>query len=228
MTRVILAGAAGRMGKVMRALAEETAGVKITALIAPSLGTSFAACEADADVVIDFSTPAALQEELSFCVQKGMGLVLAATGHPEEARAWIGEAAERIAVFQSANLSYGVYALVKLATHARGLLGEPYDVTVVETHHRAKKDAPSGTAKLLAAAMETPDAPMVSIRGGSVIGVHEIDFYGEHDVITLRHEALDRRVFAQGALTAAQWIATCAPGLYGMEDFIASFQTSKR
>ena len=234
MLRIILAGAAGRMGRAVLALAGETEGVSIAARIDPALGTSLDTCKADADVLIDFSTPEALHGVLAFCASRGMGLVLATTGHPEAAKARIGEAAERIAILRSANLSYGAYVLAKLAAQAAGLLREKADVTIVETHHRAKKDAPSGTAKLLADAMEIPGAAIVSLRGGSVTGVHEIHFFGESDIVTLRHEAIDRRLFAQGALDAAKWVASCAPGLYGMEDFMdlpshpASYPASRR
>ncbi len=225
MIRIVLAGAAGRMGKAVRALAEETPGVEIVALVDPNLNTRFETCDVAADVVVDFSVPAALSETLAFCAKRGLPLVLATTGHGEEADAQIADASENIAILRSANLSFGACVLARLAAKAREWLGDAYEVTIVETHHKHKKDAPSGTAKLLLSAMETPDAPALSIRGGAVVGIHEVQFLGEKDVLTLRHEALDRTLFARGALDAAKWIAQCAPGLYGMEDFIGSGET---
>ncbi len=228
MIRIILAGAGGRMGRAISALAAEIEGAKIVAGIDPAMGTSFANCTAAADVVIDFATPKALVDELAFCVDRGLPLVLASTGHGPEADALVDEAAEKIAIVRSANFSYGAYVLARLAKEAHQLLGSAYDVSICEAHHRAKKDAPSGTAKLLAEAMDMPDMPMVSLRGGAVVGTHEVFFLGDRDVITVKHEALDRRLFAEGALHAANWIAGCAPGLYGMADFIASRETWTR
>lgn len=221
MMRILLCGATGRMGRAVTRLAEETEGVRVVGGIARSLGVSFANVEAEADVVMDFAAPAVLEEELLFCVQNGYPLVLASTGHDEAAQAMIDEAAERVAIFQSPNLSYGAQVLKKLVRLAGELLGDAYDVAIVETHHRAKKDAPSGTAKLLGEALPRQEVPMVSVRGGTVTGMHEVGFYGERDLIRLTHEALDRRLFAEGALEAAKWICGCAPGLYGMEDMLA-------
>ncbi len=222
MIRVILAGSEGRMGRAVRAEATLSSGVAVVARVDPALSASFETCDADADAVIDFSAPAALDCELAFCAARGLPLVLAVTGHGEDADAKIEAASDRIAILRTANLSYGANALAKLSRQARALLGCAYDVSIVETHHRAKKDAPSGTAKLLAAAMDMPGAPMLSARGGAVVGTHEVCFYGERDVITLKHEALDRSLFAKGALEAAKWIVGCAPGLYGMEDFLGA------
>lgn len=222
MIRAILAGACGRMGQAVRTLASETEDIAIAACIDPALGTAFATCQTPADVVIDFSTPDALGDTLAFCVRHGLPLVLATTGHQDDAGPRIDEAAEHIAILKSANLSYGAYVLARLAAQAKALLGSAYDITILESHHRAKKDAPSGTAKLLADAMDAPKIPMLSIRGGGTVGTHEIAFYGDRDILQIKHEALDRRLFAKGALDAAQWITTCAPGLYGMADLVAA------
>jgi len=219
--RVALSGACGRMGTTVRALAAESDAIACTALIDPAMGTSFADCREEVDVAIDFSTAAALDEVLTFCVRLSVPLILATTGHDETAEERIAEAAERVAILQSANLSYGAYVLAKLAEKAKALLGGGYDIAIIEAHHRAKKDAPSGTAKLLAGAMGLKDPQTLSIRAGAMVGVHEIGFYGERDTLFLRHDALDRRLFAKGALDAAKWIVGCAPGLYGLADFMA-------
>lgn len=218
--RVVLTGSGGRMGKAVLSLAAETEGIDVVYGIDPREGTSFAACGVKADVVIDFSSPEALVDELSFCVQRELPLILAATGHGPSSEALVKVASEKIAVLKAANLCYGALALARIARLTRDLLPAGYDATLIETHHRAKKDAPSGTAKMLAGAMGMPDMQMLSVRGGGVIGVHEIQFLADMDGVTLRHEAFDRRVFAKGALDAAQWILHCAPGLYTMEDML--------
>lgn len=157
MIRAILAGAGGRMGQTVRALAAESNDITVVACVDPSMGTTFDTCPAGADIVIDFSTPAALEMELAFCTRRGLPLVLGTTGHTEDAQSRVEAAAQEIAILKSANLSFGAYVLAKLAAEAKALLGNAYDVAIVETHHRAKKDAPSGTAKLLAGAMGTPN-----------------------------------------------------------------------
>lgn len=217
-----LAGASGRMGMAVQSLLPATPDISLCARIDPALGTSFAGCAARPDVVIDFSTPRALEEELAFCVRKGAALVLATTGHPPQARAMLEEAAAHIAVFHSANLSYGAYVLGRLAAQARRMLGDGYDAAIVERHHRGKRDAPSGTAQQLAQAMGMSGMPTLSVRVGGLVGVHEVGFYGPMDTLTLKHDALDRRLFARGALEAARWLVACAPGLYGMEDWLST------
>jgi len=206
------------MGKTVLALAEETQGIDIVFGADPSVGTSLASCGAEADVVIDFSIAAALPETLDFCVSRKLPLVLATTGHDASGMQAVKAAAEQIPILVSANLSLGALVVSRLVREARNLLAEAYDVTILETHHRAKRDAPSGTAKMLAAAMDMPDATTLSIRGGGVFGTHEVRFLGDMDVITVRHEAIDRRLFAKGALVAARWVAGRAPGLYVLDD----------
>lgn len=221
MIRVILCGSCGRMGKAVTALARESDSVRIVLGVDPSLGTSFADAHEAADVVIDFSTPAALDDILGYCAGNGVPLVLATTGHGEGAQEKLNKAAESTAILKSANLSYGAYVLRELSARARELLGSAYDVSIVETHHKAKKDAPSGTAKQLAEGMGLVDMPMFSVRGGGIVGTHEVSFHGVLDGLSLKHEALDRQLFARGALDAAEWIVGCAPGLYQMEDYVA-------
>ena len=218
MIRVILCGATGRMGGAIRALVSQGDAFVITYAIASPLGTSFLSFDDQADVVIDFSTPAVLSEELAFCVKRGLRLVIGTIGHPEHVHAELEEAAQHIAIIKSENFSNGAYVLGKLAECAAQMLGETYDVAIVEAHHRNKADAPSGTAKRIASMIGAP-VQTHSIRGGDLIGTHEVFFHGTNDRIVLSHEALDRRLFAVGALDAAKWIIHCAPGLYGMSDF---------
>jgi len=219
MIRIILCGATGRMGGAIRALVDQGEAFAISCAIAPSLGNSFSSFAGEADVVIDFSTPAALTEELSFCVKYGLPLVIGTTGHPEDAHAEIEDAAQQIAIIKGENFSKGAYVLGKHVQSAHQMLEDAYDVTILETHHRNKVDAPSGTAKRIAQMIGVP-VQTHSIRGGDVIGTHEVFFHGMNDRIVFSHEALNRRLFAAGALDAAEWIIRCAPGLYGMSDFI--------
>lgn len=219
--RAIVVGAGGRMGRTVLALAGETAGIDVVFGADPLTGNSLASAPPEADVVIDFSTALALPETLGFCVSRGLPLILATTGHTTYEA--VEAAAGQIAILASANLSLGALVLSRLAREARRLLAGAYDVTILETHHRAKKDAPSGTAKMLAAAMDAPGPAVttLSIRGGGVFGTHEVRFLGDMDVVTLRHEAIDRRLFAKGALEAAKWIVGRTPGLYKLDDVYA-------
>ena len=218
MIRILLCGATGRMGTAVQTLVQQDPAFSVVYAIAPSLGTSFSRCAESADVVIDFSTPAALPEELAFCKAQKLPLLLASTGHTQSAISQIEEASECIPILKSENLSLGAYLLGQLAGAAVSAL-EGYDACIVETHHRAKADAPSGTAKRLAAQMNTPDIAMHSIRGGGAVGTHEVQFLGMRDSFTLTHETFDRSLFAEGALKASAWLIHCAPGLYAMHDF---------
>lgn len=220
MIRVILCGATGRMGSVMQALIAEGDTFMLSHAVAPSLGTSFSSFSGKADVVIDFSTPLALREELAFCEKNELPLVVGTTGHSEDAHAALEDAAQRVAIIKCENFSKGAYVLGNLAQNACQILGEGYDVAIVESHHRNKVDAPSGTAKRIAQMMDAR-VQTHSVRGGGLVGTHEVFFSGMRDRIILSHEALDRRLFAAGALDAARWIVHCSPGLYGMEDLLA-------
>lgn len=218
MIRVILCGATGRMGCEIKTQIDRRDEFIISYAVDTTLSTSFSDFMGEADVVIDFSVPAVLSEELSFCVQRKLPLVLGTTGHSESAYAAIERAAEQIAIIKSENFSKGAYVLGKLAQIASKMLGDAYDASIVEAHHRKKKDAPSGTAKRIATMMDSP-VQMHSIRGGEVVGTHDVYFLGSKDRLVLSHEAFDRGVFANGALDASKWIIDCAPGLYGMSDF---------
>lgn len=218
MIRAILSGAAGRMGSTMLKLMQSMDDFSVVACIDPSLGTTFVQIEDAADVCIDFSTPTALSEVLSYCVRQHVPLVLATTGYTPIEQISIDKAAAQIAILQTANLSYGAYVLTRLAKEAQALLENSYDVTIIETHHCKKKDAPSGTAKSIARVLGAQASHVQSIRGGSVVSIHEVQFHGEQDSIALKYESHDRMLFARGALQAAKWIASCAPGLYDTSD----------
>ena len=197
-----------------------------------------------ADVVVDFSHPAALSSLLSFCLQRRLPIVLATTGYSQAQLAEIEDASQSIPIFRSGNFSLGVNVLLELVRQAGAMLGEDFDVEIIERHHSKKVDAPSGTALMLveALAVSLPYEPeyvydrhmirrprehreigISSVRGGTIAGDHEVLFAGKDEIIELRHCAQSREVFAAGALKAARYLAgRDAPGLYGMRDLTNS------
>lgn len=194
------------------------------------------------DVIIDFSRPEALEDILSYALKNKVSLVLATTGYSEEQQASIDKASESIAVFQSSNMSLGVNLLIELCRKATNFLGENFEVEIVEQHHNRKVDAPSGTALSIAKAINdefgnnkqfvcgrqgnncrrTPNEIGIhAVRGGTIVGKHDVMFIGNDEVITLSHEAQSRKVFAQGAIKAAAFVATKESGKYSMKDMLS-------
>ena len=250
MLRLILSGCNGRMGRAVEHLCAAQPDLEIAAGF-DLLGTgdrdfpvfsSPAEFQGQADAVIDFSSPAALPALLDFCTARRVPVVLATTGYSQEQLAAIDRAAERIPVFRSANMSVGVNVLLALVRQATAALGGDYDSEIVEKHHNKKVDAPSGTALMLAdaAASALPCQPdyvydrhsvrrarakeeigICSVRGGGIVGDHDVLFAGENEVITLSHSAMSREVFASGAIRAARFLSGVAsPGLYSMTDLV--------
>ena len=242
MLKILLSGACGRMGRQVAALAEEermkvACGVDVRA---ESFGPfpvypSFSMVKEEADVIVDFSRPEGLPALLEYALPRRLPVVLAATGYNESDAAAIRKAAETIPVFRSANMSLGVYVLKTLARQAAQML-PGFDIEIVEKHHNQKIDAPSGTALMLYDAVKGPDSlpvygrsqrtqkreqreiGVLSVRGGTVPGEHEVGFYGPGEVVTITHSAQDRSIFARGALRAARFVAACPPGEYNMDD----------
>lgn len=194
-----------------------------------------------ADAVIDFSHPSALSALLSFCKSRNIPAVLATTGYSPEQLAEIDEAAKIVPIFRSANMSLGINVVVELIKKAASIL-EGYDIEIVERHHNRKVDAPSGTALMLADAAASAvsyDAEYVydrhsvrhprdkqeigisAVRGGTIVGDHEVIFAGRDEVIELHHHAASREIFANGAVKAAKFIAGKAPKLYSMAELVA-------
>lgn len=252
MLKVLISGCNGHMGQVVAQICGETEHVEVAAgfdLLGqenpnfPVL-SSPAAFQGEADVLIDFSAPAALSALLELGKKQKIPLVLATTGYSEEQLASIDEAAREIPIFRSANMSLGVNVLSELVKRAAAALGEEFDVEIVERHHRRKVDAPSGTALLLAqaAAEGLPYDPeyvyeresvrrprgkreigISAVRGGNIVGDHDVIFAGRDEVIELKHSAMSREVFASGALRAARFLAEVnRPGLYSMEDLLGT------
>lgn len=250
MIRVIIHGCNGAMGHAVEALAASDAQVEIVAGIDREAGEprpfpvfcSWAECKVKADAAVDFSTAAAADGLLDACVERKLALVLCTTGLGEEQLRHVKEAAKEIPVLRSGNMSLGVNLLLKLVEEAAGvLLAADFDPEIVETHHRRKLDAPSGTALMLAEAVNRavegsyafcPDRHerresrpkkeigIQSLRGGTVVGEHNVIFAGPDEKIEIRHTAYSRSIFANGALQAAKALAGRAPGLYDMGSVI--------
>ena len=244
--KLILNGCLGRMGRAVAELApnrdaQVVAGVDIaTAEAAYPVLTDWADAPA-ADAVIDFSNPAALAAELDYVTAHNLPLVLCTTGLSAEQMAAVNEAAEVVPVFMSSNMSLGVAVLSALTKKAAAILGDTFDIEIVEMHHNQKLDAPSGTALMLADAAKAgltfepeytydrhtrrqkrdkKEIGIAALRGGTVVGEHSVYFAGEQEVITLSHSAGSRSVFAAGALAAARFLQGKPAGLYSMEDMM--------
>ncbi len=193
------------------------------------------------DVIIDYSNPASLEGLLEYCLSTGTPVVFATTGYSDEQIASIKEAAQQIPVFFTFNMSLGINLLVQLAKKAASILGDRFDIEIVEKHHNQKIDAPSGTAIMLANALnETLDNSksyvydrhsqrkkrdkneigMHAIRGGTIVGEHDVIFAGNDEVITLSHSAASKTVFAEGSINAAIYISDKTAGLYDMSELV--------
>lgn len=238
--RVLLVGAKGRMGQAISAAAESAEVVLVACLDQDDdLTKGIGGC----DVVIDFSHPGATDAICRACLAAGKPLVTGTTGHSSEERALLEKASKSLPVISSPNFSIGVNALFWLTRRAAEMLGQDFDLEIVETHHRLKKDAPSGTAKKLTEILcevrkldyaknvahgreglvgERPSAEIGvhSIRGGDAVGDHTVMFAGRGERLELKHEASSRETFAMGALRAARWIVGKPPGLFSMEDVL--------
>jgi 4-hydroxy-tetrahydrodipicolinate reductase len=194
------------------------------------------------DVVIDFTSAEASSEYARVCADAGVALVVGSTGFSAAAKAEVTRAATKVPVVMAPNMSVGVNLMIKVAAQLAKVLGDAYDVEVVETHHRLKKDAPSGTALRLAeeiahALGRTPDdfrferhgqigerptkqIGIQSVRGGDVVGEHTVLFLGEGERVELTHRATSREQFGKGAVRAARWVVGRVPGLYDMQDVL--------
>jgi 4-hydroxy-tetrahydrodipicolinate reductase len=216
--RVILIGAAGRMGKTVRELAEKDPDIQIAELC--DLGDSIDSAIKNCDVAIDFSQADSIDEICRCARQHGKSLVIGTTGHSQLQRKAIEETARAVPIVLASNFSVGVNVLFWLTKKAAELLGSDFNSEIVETHHKMKKDAPSGTAKTLAEILKSvrsSEIPIQSIREGDVVGEHTVIFAGTGERLELTHRAASRGIFALGAIRAAKWIVHKAPGLYSMQ-----------
>ena len=204
--------------------------------------TSIADVQEEADVIIDFSHPSLLTPILSYAAQKGgIPAVLCTTGYSAEQVEALKTAAQTQPVFYSRNMSLGINLLIELSKKAAKVLGDQFDIEIIEKHHNQKIDAPSGTALMLADAIasvrdgetqyvydrhaqrkkrEKSEIGLHAVRGGTIVGEHEVVFAGNHEVITLSHSAQSKELFATGAVNAAVYMCGKGPGLYDMSDMI--------
>lgn len=249
MTRLILSGCNGKMGRVITACAQARCDCEIVAGfdINTESHAGFpvyanpANCGVQADVIIDFSHPSALAGVLAFARERKIPAVIATTGLTEEQIASVRAAADDIPVFFSANMSLGINLMLELVRKAAAVLGQEFDIEILEKHHNQKLDAPSGTALMLADAAKSAagyDAQYVyerhsvrqkrgkneigiaSIRGGTIVGEHDVIFAGQDEVLTISHQAMSKEIFAVGALNAALFLHGKPAGYYSMNDII--------
>lgn len=237
---VLAGGVDAPDGTALRKDIGELAGIGITGLTA---GSDFAGLLEASDVVIDFTTPAASVAHAGIAAQARKPLVIGTTGLDAEANAALAAAATLAPILWAPNMSLGVNLLLGLVAQAAKLLNEDYDIEILEMHHRHKVDAPSGTALALGTAAaqgrgvdlagksqrvrdgitgprRRGDIGFATLRGGDNAGEHRVLFAAEGELIELGHRATSRRVFARGAVAAAQWLATQEPGFYGMKDVL--------
>jgi len=241
MTKIIITGAKGRMGKTLLACASKHPELEVVGQI--DQGDDLSAVITRGDVVVDFSLCNATAEIAELCARQGKAMVIGTTGHSDAEKSSIARHAARIPIVWSSNYSTGVNTLYWLTRKAAEILGPGYDLEVVEMHHRLKRDAPSGTAKSLAEILagvrqqqvaqvfrhgregivgERPaeEIGIHSIRGGDVVGDHMVIFATTGERIELAHKASSRETFAHGALRAALWVVKQKPGLYNMQDVL--------
>lgn len=247
--RILICGACGKMGgNVLSLLENDQDAVAVCGVdlypkeIGIPVYTSFADVKEEADVIIDFSSPIGLQERLEYAKTHHMGIVLASTGFTSDDLALVNEYAKSVAIFKTANLSLGVNLMQALCKAAAEVLGDNFDVEIVEKHHNLKKDAPSGTALMLAdtvneafdntkryvngrdgivGAREKSEIGIHAVRGGTIVGEHEVIFAGEDEIITISHSARSKRVFAVGAIRAAKFLPQKVAGMYEMKHLLA-------
>jgi 4-hydroxy-tetrahydrodipicolinate reductase len=219
--RVLLIGAAGRMGRTVLDLAKSDREIEIVSQC--DLGDPIEPAIKNCDVAIDFSQADSIDEICRAALQHGKALVIGTTGHSPQQRKTIEETAHSAPIVLASNFSVGVNVLLWLTQKAAELLGSDFHPEIVETHHKMKKDAPSGTAKTLAEILKTvrnSEIPIQSIREGDVVGEHTVTFTGPGESLELTHRAANRGIFAVGALLAAKWIVHKPPGLYSMRDVL--------
>jgi 4-hydroxy-tetrahydrodipicolinate reductase len=219
--RVLLVGADGRMGKTVFDLAQNDREIEIVARC--DLGDSIDRAMKNCDVAIDFSHANAMDEICRAASQHAKPLVIGTTGHSPQQHRIIEETTQSVPVVFASNFSVGVNVLFSLARKAGEWLGSDFTAEIVETHHKMKKDAPSGTAKTLAEILQAGrkserEIPIQSIREGDIVGEHSVIFSGPAERLELTHRAESREIFAGGALRAAKWIVRKPPGLYSMKD----------
>lgn len=251
MVKILMHGCNGKMGQIITEIVKQDTEAKIVAGVDISdhikndypVFTSIDKVDVDVDVVIDFASPKAMDALLDYCVEKQVPAVLCTTGLSQEQIEHINEASKKVAILKSANMSLGINLLMQLVKDAVSTLDPAgFDVEIVEKHHNLKKDAPSGTALALAdsineqmdgkyeyvydrsgryEAREKKELGISAVRGGNIVGQHDVIFAGLDEVIEFRHTAYSKAVFAKGAHAAAKYLAGKEPGMYDMKGVVA-------
>ncbi len=249
MVRIAISGICGKMGRTLLSCISERTDCEVCCGI--DIGEAKgcpvpvykipAEMQEKPDVIIDYSHPSTLRGLLDYALETGTPVVLATTGYSEEQLAEIRQASEKAAFFSSFNMSIGIQLLIALSKKAAAVLGNRFDIEIIEKHHNQKIDAPSGTALMLANALceasdpqkhpvydrhsvrkkrEITEIGIHSVRGGTIVGEHEVLFAGPDECISLTHTASSKRVFAEGSVNAAIFLVGRAPGLYDMTDLL--------
>lgn len=250
MTKIIMLGCNGRMGQMITDMVKQDDECTIVAGIdivdnrdnGYPVYTKLADCDVEADAIIDFTSATDFESRMDYAVDKQIPIIECSTGLSEEQMDYLKKASEKVAVLKSANMSLGINLLLKLLKEAAvKLAGDGFDVEIVEKHHNQKLDAPSGTALALADSIneamddryeyiydrsqvrqkrDKKELGISAVRGGTIVGEHEVIFAGTDEVITFKHTAYSRAVFAKGSITAAKYLKGKAAGLYDMSDVL--------
>ncbi|WP_457942125.1 4-hydroxy-tetrahydrodipicolinate reductase [Caproiciproducens sp. LBM24188] len=249
MIRIILSGCNGKMGRVITDCAAQSKDCRIVCGIDKNQSvqndypvySNPSEITETADVIIDFSHPALLSSLLDYALSRQMPIVLCTTGYDKDQVKQVEQAAEKIPVFYSRNMSLGVNLLIELSRKAAQVLGKDFDIEIIEQHHSQKVDAPSGTALMIADEISSvregathymydrhsqrkkrdpSEIGIHSVRGGTIVGEHEVIFAGQQEVITLSHSAQSKEIFANGAINAAHFLVKQPAGLYQMSDLL--------
>ncbi|WBW99380.1 4-hydroxy-tetrahydrodipicolinate reductase [Oceanirhabdus sp. W0125-5] len=248
MINTLIVGCNGTMGKVLIKECTKLENIEIVAGFDKDMNSSlpfpvysnFEDIKEDIDVIIDFSNPVVLESLLKFCVKRKLPLVLCTTGFSDAQIKEIESASSKTPIFFSANMSLGINLIKNLLIKATKVLYDGFDIEIIEKHHNKKVDSPSGTAYLLGDAImdsipeeteyvhgregyhkrEKKEIGMHSLRGGTIVGEHEVIFAGNDEIISVKHEALSKNIFAMGAFKAAKYIVKQEAGLYDMDDML--------
>jgi 4-hydroxy-tetrahydrodipicolinate reductase len=249
MLKVIISGCNGAMGQVLTKTIEEMEDAVVAAGVDQNIGkykntyavySDIFGCKEKADVIIDFSNPGSLENLLKYGTETETPIVIATTGLSAENMESIKKASEKIAVFQSGNTSLGINVLISLVKKAAAVLSESFDIEIIEKHHNKKIDAPSGTAYMIANAINDElnntkefvygregvckrsknEIGIHAVRGGTIAGEHTVIFAGMDEIIEIKHTAMSKSILAQGAVKAAKYLVNQDKGLYNMDDLI--------
>ncbi|MBQ8031700.1 MAG: 4-hydroxy-tetrahydrodipicolinate reductase [Butyrivibrio sp.] len=251
MVKMIMHGCNGRMGHVIADLVAADEAIEIVAGVDAfgestysfPVFRSLSECNVDADVIVDFSNASAVDGLLDHCAAKGIPVVLCSTGLSEEQLTKVKETSGKVAILKSANMSVGVNALMKVLKEVSPIFAAAgFDIEIVEKHHNQKVDAPSGTALALADSINeslsneyeyvydrstrrekrpVKEIGISAVRGGTIVGDHDVIFAGQDEVVTISHRAYSRAIFGKGAIEAAKFLAGKGPGMYDMSDVLA-------